>query len=390
VVAAVGSSIGAASAGAQAQPSPNPCSASQLHLDIDQAPTLVRLGDVINYTLAVDNIGLNACDVKNVNVTLQVPSRSGAPSGTLLAPPAATGLSLAAQAIRKTFGPFPYTVDVDPGVTVLRARTAVDKAELQDIARSPVNINKEISAILFTPSITIDKIGSTTGPLPAPQDVTYTFFVRNGSPVGLDPAATAISNVTVTDDKCGSPKYLTGDTNNDQKLQVTETWAFQCTLTHPAAGTYTNVATASGQNILNNRPVPVVSPPDNWTVVLTAPPAPQPAPAPVPHGGVKGANAAQPACTLATSKSLKVRAGELTTIKVTAKNVPAKTLVKIKLPGGKVVSARTNSKGVALLHVRPPKSGTATLTAADCSDVEKLTVRAARRVVSQRVPQVTG
>ena len=70
--------------------------------------------------------------------------------------------------------------------------------------------------------------------------------------------------------------------------------------------------------------------------------------------------------------------------------MPAKTKVTITLPGGKKVTARTNSKGIALLHVRPPKSGTATIKAAECSDVEKLTVKPARQVVSRRVPQVTG
>ena len=85
---------------------------------------------------------------------------------------------------------------------------------------------------------------------------------------------TALSNVSVTDDKCGKPTYVSGDANGNSKLEISETWAFQCTLTHPAPGTYTNVAVANGENVLNNRPVPVVSPPDNWTVVLTRrPPA---------------------------------------------------------------------------------------------------------------------
>jgi hypothetical protein len=43
-----------------------------------------------------------------------------------------------------------------------------------------------------------------------------------------------------------------------------------------------------------------------------------------------------------------------------------------------------------MLRVRPKKSGKASITAAKCSDVEKLTVRRARKTVSQRVPQVTG
>ena len=125
------------------------------------------------------------------------------------------------------WGLFSYTVDVDPGVRFLRARTAVENAQLQDVARSPVNINKEISAVLFTPSITIDKVGSMTGPAPAPQTVTYLFYVRNGSDPQLSQDDTALSNVSVADDKCGNPTYASGDTNGDNKLETSETWVFQ-------------------------------------------------------------------------------------------------------------------------------------------------------------------
>jgi len=401
VAVTAGGLAGASSASAQQNPSPPGCSASRLHLDIDGTPSLVRMGDVIRYTLSLDNIGQNACDVNNVNVTLQVPSRSGTPVAT--GESKATFQSLPAQWPQNlglssfTLGPYFYTVDVDPGVTVLQARTAVDNAQLQDIARTPVNINKGTSSILFTPSITIDKVGSMTGPAPAPQTVIYTFYVRNGANPALNPADTALSNVSVTDDKCGNPTYASGDTNGNNKLETTETWAFTCTLTHPTAGTYTNVATASGQNILNNRAVPVQSPPDNWTVVLTAPPSTTPpgttpptTTTTPPQVAVKPAEATQSPCTLSTASGLTVRAGETTTIRVSTKNVAKNALVKITLPGGKVVSGRTNSKGVATIKVHPTRSGTATIKAPECSDVERLAVRPARKVVSRQLPRVTG
>jgi hypothetical protein len=377
--ATVGVAVSPSTAAAQAVPDPQGCSASQLHLDIIQEPSLVRMGDVINYWLDVDNIGAFACRVENINITLQFPGRNGEPSATLQ--PKATGLGLAAQALRMRFGPYAYTVSVDPGVVVLRARTAVANAVLQDIARSPVNINKGISAILFTPSITIDKVGSMTGPAPAPQTVEYTFYVRNGSNPVLPEATTTISNVTVTDDKCGNPTYQSGDANGNGKLEVSETWTFKCTLTHPAPGTYTNVATASGQNILYNRPVPVQSPPDRWEVVLTPP-------APAPRGAVAPAQARQEPCTVRTPSRLRVRAGERTTIRVRVRNVDAGSTVRLRLPGGRVLRERTNASGVAVFRVRPPRSGQARLRVADCSDV--LRVRPARRVAAQRVPRVTG
>ena len=44
-------------------------------------------------------------------------------------------------------------------MTVLSARTSIANAVLQDFNKSPVNIDKVISARIFTPSITIDKEG---------------------------------------------------------------------------------------------------------------------------------------------------------------------------------------------------------------------------------------
>ena len=87
---------------------------------------------------------------------------------------------------------------------------------------------------------------------------------------------------------------------------------------------------------------------------------------------------------------MKVRAGERTTIRVQTRNVDAGTRVTITLPGGRTVSDRTNSNGLAILRVTPSRSGTARIRAAECSAVERLSVRQARQVVSRRVPRVTG
>jgi len=392
VLVAVMAVSGAPPAMAQAPPSPANCSASELDIDPDQSPSIVRQGDVIDYIIRIENVGTNACDVRNVNVTLQTPSRSGAPSSVLQS--VATFQNFPAQYPQVplgvpflVLGPFKYTVDVDPGVSVIDSRMRVDNAELQNLGRTPVNINKGTSGFVFAPSITIDKVGSITGPAPAPQTVTYTFYVRNGSNPALPEDATALSNVSVTDDKCGNPRFVDGDTNRSGKLEVSETWAFQCTLTHPAPGTYTNVAVANGENILNNRPVPVVSPPDNWTVVLT-PPAP-PAP-PAPQGNVKPVNVAQAPCDIASPTGLNVRARELTTIRVKARNVDAGTEARITLPGGKVLKAKVNSAGTATFRVRPTKSGRATIRMAECGDVARFTVKPARQTQSPQVPRVTG
>jgi len=206
--------------------------------------------------------------------------------------------------------------------------------------------------------------------------VTYTFYVTNSSDASLDPAATAISNVTVTDDKCGNPTYASGDTNGNQKLDTVpaEKWAFQCSLTHPAPGTYTNTAVANGQNVLNGRSVPVVSPPDNWTVVLGAAVTPASLP-----------------CALSRASRATVRARQLNTIRIHVQNVTPGTTVSMKLPGvKKKLTAKVDKNGIATFRVRPRKSGTARIQAPNCSSVERLSVKPARQVQAQRPPRVTG
>jgi hypothetical protein len=136
--------------------------------------------------------------------------------------------------------------------------------------------------------------------------------------------------------------------------------------------------------------VPVVSPPDNWTVILTAPVAAPPV-VPAPQVAVKPVAVNQAPCTLARVNSTTVRAGQLNTIRVRVRNVDAGTTVKLTLPGSKkTVSAKTDKNGLATFKVRPTKSGTAKIEAAECSDTESVSVKAARKVVAQTRPRVTG
>lgn len=77
------------------------------------------------------------------------------------------------------------------------------------------------------------------------DSVTYTFTVTN---VG----AVALSNVTVTDDKCAPVTYVAGDTNLNEQLDLTEAWSYTCTRTVVLADvpSVTNTATATGRDAL--------------------------------------------------------------------------------------------------------------------------------------------
>jgi hypothetical protein len=182
---------------------------------------------------------------------------------------------------------------------------------------------------------------------------------------------------------------VSGD-DGDKRLQPAEVWVFTCTLNH-GVGEWVNTATACGDMVLNGFSAQVCSPPDTWKVVITPPPVVSvPLVNPSPQVVVKPTTAAQAPCTLTRATKTTVRAGQLNTISVRVRNIDAGSVVKITLPGGKVVSAKTNKSGIATLKVRPTKSGTATIRAAECSDVERLSVKSARRVVAQRAPRVTG
>ena len=69
--------------------------------------------------------------------------------------------------------------------------------------------------------------------------VIYTNKVTNP---GIEP----ISNVRLTDDKCTPVNYISGDANNDSKLDPAETWTYICQTN--LIKTTVNTITASGED----------------------------------------------------------------------------------------------------------------------------------------------
>ena len=155
-------------------------------------------------------------------------------------------------------------------------------------------------------------------------------------------------------------------------------------MNHPIAGQYNNVVTTCAELVLNGKSDKVC---DDAPFSLTLVPPPAAAP---PQGAVKPVSVNQAPCTMARVNSTTVRAGQLNTIRVRVRNVDAGSTVTITLPGGKKVTAKTDKTGLATFRVRPTKTGTAKVTAAECSDTESLSVKAARKVVAQKKPRVTG
>ncbi len=68
--------------------------------------------------------------------------------------------------------------------------------------------------------------------------VTYTKRVTN-------PGSVALSNVQISDNMCGPVSYVSGDTNGDSKLDISETWTYSCRTN--LTQTTTNTAIVSGE-----------------------------------------------------------------------------------------------------------------------------------------------
>jgi hypothetical protein len=357
---------------ASAHHSPAGCRSNDLQISIsrDRSSGLYSNGEIIQYALKVSNMGPLACDITGATFQLTLPAKDGTPTGRLVV--FSVNRAIPANTAEFVLGEVNYTIDVNEGVADAVAEAAVPVGLLHDIpvGDHDLNIRKTIGTRIVPPSIDLVKVGSITNGV-GTQPVTYTYTVTNTSTTPIP-----IENVVVVDDLCPNPIYTGGDTNNSNALEITEAWTFSCTTTHAAPGTYVNTAYATGRSKLDARPVR--SPNRQWTVVLTV----------TPQSGVRPAQADR--CTLSTPNGLKVRAGEMNTIRVRTRNVDAGSLVRITLPGGRVLRDRTDRNGIAVFRVRPPRSGTAQIRAAECAEVERLSVRQARRVVSRRVPRVTG
>ncbi len=106
---------------------------------------------------------------------------------------------------------------------------------------------------LPTPVIDIEKLGDRTQTA-LNETVTYTLTVTNPGPEDL-------KDVVVADNRCdgSNPRTkISGDTNNDNILQRTETWTYRCTrlITNAdvTAGSVLNTATADGVGVTSNKP----------------------------------------------------------------------------------------------------------------------------------------
>jgi hypothetical protein len=104
--------------------------------------------------------------------------------------------------------------------------------------------------------IEVTKKASPAALTSGPGNVTYTYKVSNTGNVSL-------KNISVKDDKCSLVKYISGDRDDDLKIDSDESWTYSCTKF--VSQTETNIVTAKGTNGKE------VSDSDKATVVVSTP-----------------------------------------------------------------------------------------------------------------------
>ncbi len=88
------------------------------------------------------------------------------------------------------------------------------------------------------PLIHVTKVPNPLALIAGGGNVTYTEIVTN-------PGTVPLSHVTLTDDKCSPVTRISGDVNNDDLLDVSESWTYTCTTA--LTKNTTNTAVATGQ-----------------------------------------------------------------------------------------------------------------------------------------------
>lgn len=138
-------------------------------------------------------------------------------------------------------------------------QATVAAADVDGDPIAPAVSNKVLVDVLHGATLVIDKAADKASATVG-DTVTYTYVLTNttGDPV---------DNVVVSDDKCSPVTFGGGDANGDGKLQVGESWSYTCAQAVSEAGPLTNLALATGKDVLGA----VVSATDSVTVQVTRP-----------------------------------------------------------------------------------------------------------------------
>ncbi|MCC6706819.1 MAG: carboxypeptidase regulatory-like domain-containing protein, partial [Gammaproteobacteria bacterium] len=116
--------------------------------------------------------------------------------------------------------------------------------ELGADLNTPANVG---STLVVTPDVDADTSGS--GPIiPVGGTAVFTYIVKNTGSVEL-------SNISVFDDRIANLTFVGGDTDNDGKLDVNETWTYTAHETVVSGTEYVNIGTVTGEDRVSGQTV---------------------------------------------------------------------------------------------------------------------------------------
>ena len=161
----------------------------------------VHVGETIHYTVTVTNTGDTGLTVK--------PSDLGCSSFD------SSSFSLAAGASND----IPCThVAADADGASYKNEACADGV---DSIGGKVSDCGDVTTEIIHPAINVVKTGTPTS-VHTGDSVTFTYVVTNTGD-------TPLADVHITDDKCGPVTFVSGDANNDNELDLSETWTYTCT-----------------------------------------------------------------------------------------------------------------------------------------------------------------
>ena len=155
-----------------------------------------------------------------------------------------TGLRPGTYSVAETTQPSGYLDGIDTAGSAGGSTATNDVISNIVIASGTTATGYNFGELFPLPDWTLDK-STSSAPTQAGQTLTYSFELANTGNVAID-------NVNLSDPKCSSgPSLLSGDVNNNNVLDVGETWTFSCvsiavTQAEVDAGQVDNEATATG------------------------------------------------------------------------------------------------------------------------------------------------
>lgn len=228
---------------------PPPASVAVPLINVEKVPTPLALSagsGLVTYDYTVSNIGIVA--MRNVTVTDDKCAPVGFVSGD-------TNGDFKID-INETWKYRCSTTLSETTTNIVTATGQANGYNAIDTANATVVVSTAVPAPLIhlvkKPNIFVT---------PYNEVVTYTYTVTN-------PGVIALSNVTVVDDKCNVGATHSGDVNNNNTLDVLETWTYACQMKLTQTTTNTGTATGSANGF-------IVSDSSLATVVVTSQPVPK-------------------------------------------------------------------------------------------------------------------